>query len=188
VLSAAEARGRACVFDWPRSAAGSIWTPTDADLLDLHRVMFAAVFDWAGSTRAEARGPGGVVHVPAHEVRIELRKLADDLHAWVAGTWSSGELDLGTIAAHIADAHHRFQWIHPFRDTNGRTGRVLDHGLLWATFTLAGETPDESPIIEYFPDADFEDAYFEGLLEADLGRPDRLRRYYEERIAAAVNA
>ena len=188
VLSAAEARGRALVFDWTRSASGSIWTPTDIDLLNLHRGMFATVFDWAGSPRTEARGPGGVVHVPAHEIRIELRKLADDLHTWVEATWSSGELDLGTIAAHIADAHHRFQWIHPFRDTNGRTGRVIDHGLLWATFSLAGGAPDESPIIEYFPDAGFEDAYFQGLLEADLGRPDRLHRYYEERIEAAVAA
>ena len=124
----------------------------------------------------------------SHEIRIELRKLADDLRAWVAASWNRGELDLGTIAAHIADAHHRFQWIHPFRDTNGRTGRVIDHGLLWATFGLAGETSDESPFIEYFPDPSFEDAYFDGLLDADLGRTDRLLRYYEERIEAAVSA
>jgi fido (protein-threonine AMPylation protein) len=128
------------------------------------------------------------VHVPAHEIRIELRKLADDLQTWVATTWGSGEPELDTLAHIVADAHHRFQWIHPFRDTNGRTGRVLDHGLLWATFALAGETPEASPIIEYFPDAASEDAYFEGLLEADLGRPDRLRRYFKERIEAAISA
>jgi fido (protein-threonine AMPylation protein) len=188
VLSAAEARGRALVFDWARSTAETVWTPTDIDLLDLHHTMFETVFDWAGRTRVDARGPGGVVHVATHEIRIELRKLADDLHAWVAASWNEGEPDLGTIAAHIADAHHRFQWIHPFQDTNGRTGRVIDHGLLWATFGLAGATPDESPIIEYFPDPGSEDAYFEGLLEADLGRPDRLRDYYRERVEAAASA
>lgn len=142
LLSAAETRGRALVFGWLRSNAESVWTPRDTDLLDLHRDMFSLVFDWAGRTRTDARGPGGIVHVPAHEVRIELRKLADDLQAWVATIGESGEPDLGTLAHVIADTHHRFQWIHPFRDTNGRTGRVVDHGLLWATFALAGETAE----------------------------------------------
>jgi hypothetical protein len=63
VPSTAEARGRALVFDWTRSASGSIWTPADIDVLDLHRGMFATVFDWAGSPRTEARGPGGVVEL-----------------------------------------------------------------------------------------------------------------------------
>jgi Fic/DOC family len=68
------------------------------------------------------------MHVATHEIRIGLRKLADDLHAWLAASWNEGELDLGTIAEHIADAHHRFQWIHPFQDTNGRTGVHGDGG------------------------------------------------------------
>jgi len=31
-------------------------------------------------------------------------------------------MDTADVANVIADAHHRFQWIHPFKDTNGRTG------------------------------------------------------------------
>ena len=95
VLSAAEARGRALVFDWARSTAEAIWTPTDIDLLDLHHSMFDTLFDWAGRTRVDTRGPGAIVHVPTHEIRIELRKLADDLHAWVVASCNEGELDLG---------------------------------------------------------------------------------------------
>lgn len=185
-LSAAEAKGRVLVFAWSRSSAGSLWTPTDADILDIHKGMFGEVFDWAGRPRTDARGPGGIERVPAHEVRVELRKLADDLRAWVAGDRERGEPDLGAISRVIADAHHRFQWIHPFPDTNGRTGRVFDHGLLWATYALSGETPENSPAIEYFPDAAAEDDYFDGLEEADLGRPERLRKFYETRLELAL--
>jgi Fic family protein len=40
-------------------------------------------------------------------------------------------MDTEAVANVMADAHHRFQMIHPFKDTNGRTGRVLDHYVLW---------------------------------------------------------
>jgi hypothetical protein len=38
------------------------------------------------------------------------------------------------------------------------------------------------------PDALAEDDYFDGLSEADNGRPGRLRAYYENRIIAATRA
>ena len=79
---------------------------------------------------------------------------------------------------------HRFQWIHPFRDTNGRTGRVLDHYLLWVTFSLRGGNRATSPAIEYFPTEREETEYYEGLVEADLGRPARLRSFYVARLVA----
>lgn len=42
-----------------------------------------------------------------------------------------------------------------------------------------------SPTIEYFPTPAHEDEYYDGLAEADLGRPDRLRAFYLERLVAA---
>jgi fido (protein-threonine AMPylation protein) len=148
--------------------------------------MFCDLFAWAGHPRTEARGAGGIERVPAHEVRMELRKFTDDLAVWANGNLIRSEPDLRAIAHVVADAHHRLQWIHPFRDTNGRTGRVFDHGLLWATYGLSGETLEDSPVVEYFPDATSEDDYFDGLEEADLGRPERLRRFYETRLEAAL--
>ncbi len=45
---------------------------------------------------------------------------------------------------------------------------------------------EESPIIEYFEGLIDEDEYYGGLLQADLGRPERLRNYYAKRIERAL--
>jgi Fic family protein len=184
LLSAGEMLGRLWVLDRSLSAPPRT-TPTDHDVLDLHAVMFGDFLAWAGTTRLEDRGPGGKVPVPWHQVRIALRSLMDDLAAWVGALQ---EIDLAAIAAIIADAHHRFQWIHPFHDTNGRTGRVLDHYLLWVTFELHGGALETSPVIEYFPTDAHEDEYYEGLREADEGHAERLHAYYEERLARLFEA
>lgn len=190
LLVESEARGRSWLFQLTtRLDRGSV--PSDHDLLELHRVMFGPVFGWAGTTRRVDVRVGGEyeVRVPWHEVRIALRLYADDLRARVAAVLDDHEnIQLAALAAVIADAHHRFQWVHPFQDTNGRTGRTLDHYLLWVTFGLAGEDLASSPTIEHFPHEAAEVGYYQGLVDADRGRPERLHRYYEERLASSVAA
>lgn len=181
-LAVAEGRGRVWCFE--RSAnptwAGSV--PTVVDILGLHQAMFSDLVDWAGEPRTDERGPGGKVPVSYWQVRSELHKLCGDLACWCESARSS---DLEALARVIADAHHRFQWIHPFQDTNGRTGRVLDHYLLWITFGLSSTTLMSSPTLVYFPDAAAEDTYYAGLQEADGHRPDKLQQFYLDRLTAA---
>jgi fido (protein-threonine AMPylation protein) len=186
-LAEAEVRGRAWIFERAAAAKLPYETPSDADVLELHRVMFAPIYEWAGKPRHEDRGPGGHVPVASRDVRIELAKLAGDLQTWVSeAAWTGGTIAMR--AAVLADAHHRFQWIHPFPDTNGRTGRALDHFLLWVTFGAFGPDVQASLTLTHFPDTAAEDDYFDGLAEADNGRPMRLRAYYERRILAALDS
>lgn len=183
LLTQGEMRGRRWVFDRAMTSPGNVLR--DVDVLDLHVAMFGEFLPWAGKTRSDDRGPGGKVPVPWPEVRVALRSLTDDLATWIQ---TAKDTDLATLATIVADTHHRFQWIHPFADTNGRTGRVVDHFLLWSTFDLRGSTWTTSPAIEYFPSEREEDEYYEGLNEADLGRPDRLREYYVERFVALFSS
>ena len=115
-----------------------------------------------------------------------MRNYAGDLRARVDALPS--DPSASDIAEVVAYAHHRFQFIHPFVDTNGRTGRVLDLFLLWVTFGLAKGDLGSSPIIDPFPSAAAEGEYYQGLQESDRYLPERLHAYYTERILAAVTA
>jgi fido (protein-threonine AMPylation protein) len=119
LLSDGEMRGRRWVFDRAQSAQHGGSKPIDHDILDLHRVMFGEFLEWAGTTRCDDRGPGGRVSVSWPDVRLQLRNLGLDLAAWIGDT---ATMDTEALANVIADTHHRFQWIHPFADTNGRKG------------------------------------------------------------------
>ncbi len=179
-----EMKGRAWSFEQSRSCP-RLSTPTDDDVKALHRAMFGGFLPWAGQYRRVEVGPGGVVNVPWFEVPLRMRGLADDLAAWVAAL--PADPSVSEVAGIVADAHHMFQWIHPFEDTNGRTGRVLDLYLVWVTFGLAKTNLEMCPMIDPFPTDGEEDEYYLGLHEADGYVGDRLRAYYTQRIMAAVS-
>lgn len=105
------------------------------DLLKVHATMEAGLIDDAGRFR---RGGAGVVsgeriihHAPDAD-RVPF--LVDDLFAWLRTT---DEHPL--IASSVF--HYEFEFIHPFADGNGRTGR------LWQTLILSRWRP----IFKNFP-------------------------------------
>jgi hypothetical protein len=55
LLSDAEMRGRRWVFDRAQSGEHGGSTPTDHDILDLHRFMFSEFLDWAGGAQSLGR-------------------------------------------------------------------------------------------------------------------------------------
>jgi fido (protein-threonine AMPylation protein) len=126
LLTKAELRGRGWILEKlavARRAELSILDrcPDEYDLLALHREMFSEIFEWAGETRQTETVPG----VYPCEIRLELRKLFEDLKERLRHV--GDDPNLKVVAEIVADVHRRFEWIHPFRDTNGRTGRVFDH-------------------------------------------------------------
>lgn len=180
-LAEAEVQGRVWLIERAHDQSHAGKVPADFDILDLHAVMFGRVFEWAGKTRTEDVGPGWKVPVHWTDVAAQLRNLGLDAVVRRPGESAS----LADLAKFIAWFHHRFQFVHPFRDTNGRTGRVLDHYLLWVSFSLVGLDLAHSPQIEYFPTPAHEDAYYQGLDEADRGAVAKLEAFYVERVSAA---
>ena len=184
LLIEAEAKGRVWVYEQVNDSAKRNLMPTDSDIYALHETMFSDLFRWAGKPRNDDRGPAGICNVPWSQVRIQLRQRFDNLakRAKSLALDSANSLEIASVAKFTAQAHHDFQYAHPFADTNGRTGRVLDLYLLWVTFGLDRDTTE----IVHFPSEAHKDEYYEGLGEADAGYTARLVAYYQERIEDAV--
>lgn len=74
----------------------------------------------------------------------------------------------------IALAHHRFMWIHPFGNGNGRTGRLLTYAML----VKAGFNVKKGRILN--PTAVFcfdREEYYENLSKADTGTKEGLEEW-----------
>lgn len=189
LLTKAELRGRGWILEKLASARKAELSildrcPDEYDLLALHREMFSEIFEWAGETRQTETVPG----VYPYEIRLELHKLFEDLKERLRHAGSDPTLKV--VAEIVADVHRRFEWIHPFRDTNGRIGRVFDPYVLWYVFDMgpnlaAGENLGSAPILEYFPDEATEERYFDALRAGDEKNCVPLQEYYKDRIVDA---
>ena len=106
-----------------------------------------------------------------------MRLFCDDLAERLRHV-RSGASDLRVIAELLAVADGRFQSIHPFRDFNGRVGRVL----LVALLHVFGLPPVE--IVPAGPE--FRQAYLEALNAADQGEYGLLTEMWLRRLAEAL--
>ena len=90
----------------------------ERDILVLHQIIMKGIDDEAGIFRiAEVRIAGAeFIPPPAYEVANLIRKLVD---------WCNRDPDELRPIELAAILHHRFVWIHPFHDGNGRVARLL---------------------------------------------------------------
>ncbi|MEK6803642.1 MAG: Fic family protein [Nitrospirota bacterium] len=98
--------------------------------------------DWAGRFRDVTVQVGAHTPPPFSEVPIHMRQFCDDLAERLRhepGATLSG------CAGLLAWADWRFQWIHPFKDFNGRIGRVLLAALLYTLALPHVETAPSDP-------------------------------------------
>ena len=100
VEGTARARRRVFAFD-------------EAYLNRLHRDMFGAVWEWAGTVRTTDKNIG----VPFYRIAADLRQLLDDCRYWTQhNTYEPDEL--------ATRFHHRLVYIHPYSNGNGRHSRL----------------------------------------------------------------
>lgn len=97
----------------PKKEKNGPWLTEDY-VRRIHKDMFGQVWEWAGRYRDGALNIG----VPASRIREEVAKLCQDVAYW------DGQGTMPLIER-VARLHHRFAWIHPFQNGNGRHARMM---------------------------------------------------------------
>lgn len=141
-----------------------------------HKRLAGHLFpDWAGRFRDVNVQVGAHIPPPFYEVPVHMRTFCDDLAARLH------HLNVDSVAALaecLAWADWRFQWIHPFKDFNGRIGRVLLAALL---YKLTLPHAEAAPL-----EAGARRRYLEALQAADDGNLGSLTDMWVRRIAEAL--
>lgn len=94
----------------------------EKDILEVHALVLQKIEkEFAGRFRTSGVRISGANFVPPNALRVP--DFITDLIAW------TNESDLDAVIK-AAFFHHRFVWVHPFFDGNGRTARLLYNLLL----------------------------------------------------------
>lgn len=131
-------------------------------LLELHRIAFGQLYNWAGKWRQVEVVVGQLMPPPAHQVPILMYQFIDNLNFQIKLPLNQTEhIEL------VAHYHHEFVKIHPFHNGNGRLGRML---LNFMTLQLAYE-----PLELYHREGDARKTYIGSLRAADNGNLELLK-------------
>jgi cell filamentation protein len=125
-------------------------------ILDIHRIAFGELYDWAGKWRNIEVQVGKLTPPTAMKIPFLMYQYADDVNYRMKIT--KNEVEIAELLAHL---HHRFVWIHPFNNGNGRTARLL--------LNLAAMINGYEPIRLYHREGDARVQYIEALRAADVG-------------------
>src|SRR3990172_10512151 len=141
-------------------------------ICSLHKNIAGLLFDWAGRFRDVNVQAGQHFPSPFYEVPIQMRQYCDDLAARLSHAEKTNAVK--ETAELLVWADWRFQWIHPFRDFNGRAGRVLLTAILFKLRLPPVETASTEPKEK--------EAYLKALHLADKGDLSELIRIWVERL------
>lgn len=108
-----------------------------------HKRLAAHLYpDWAGRFRDVNVQVGSHTPPPFYEVPVHMRTFCEDLAERLRHNPGA---TVSSAAEFLAWADWRFQWIHPFKDFNGRIGRVLLAALLYKLSLPHVETAPVDP-------------------------------------------
>ena len=119
--------------------SGELADPASPDFIRwLHRSFYDGASDemlTIKSKRAEFRmEPGAWRSAPEHDVAVGRHippssGRVDDFMNHFAQRYRFDRMGAGARILAIASAHHRFNYIHPFPDGNGRVSRLMSHAM-----------------------------------------------------------
>ncbi|MEX5217337.1 MAG: Fic family protein [Nitrospiraceae bacterium] len=131
--------------------------------------------EWAGRFRTTDVRVGTLEPPPFYQVPLLVRSFCDDLAERLRHVHDD---NLGEIASFLAWVDWRFQWIHPFKDFNGRVGRLVLAALLYKLALPPVETAPTEP--------ERRREYLDALRAGDAGDLAPLRRLWTRRLAQAI--
>jgi cell filamentation protein len=106
----------------------------DLDVRALHRRLFCDVYEWAGSYRVCELRLGDEVFARQSSVQRRMTRVEGAARALAA---TADESDRA-LADRLASLYADYNYVHPFREGNGRTGTMLLHTVA----TLRGHSLD----------------------------------------------
>lgn len=140
-------------------------------ICDIHRSIAGELFpDWAGRFRSTDVQVGTHLPPSAHEIAVYISNFCLDLEERLRHLQGAA-----SIAELLAWVDWRFQWVHPFKDFNGRTGRIL---LVALSYHLG--LPPVDPAASELNKT----AYFAALRAADAGDLGLLSELWLERLGS----
>lgn len=105
-----------------------------ASLQKIHRTLFSDLYDWAGELRTVGISKQDTRFCQPDYMEKEAGKI---FKAMAAANWFEGMSRSDLIVA-VADAYSDLNVVHPFREGNGRTQRILfEHLVMNAGFEIS---------------------------------------------------
>jgi len=134
---------------------------TEKLIRDIHHHWLKRIYEWAGSYRRVNLSKEEITFPPAslQDGSPNIPRLTEEFEKEIFARYASfrkGE-DLIRVARAIAVVHGEFEMIHPFREGNGRIGRLiadlmaLQAGYPPLIFDIAGEPRNRKIYFEAIP-------------------------------------
>jgi len=140
------------------------------DLLEAHKIMMDKVLNDAGNFRTVNVAVGSHIAPPHNQIPILMYQLFE----WL------GQSDEHLLIKSCV-FHYEFEFIHPFRDGNGRIGRLWQSVILSTYNPLFGILPTESIV------RDHQQAYYNAIEQSTTeGESTAFIEFMLERILEAI--
>jgi cell filamentation protein len=102
-------------------------TLTLREINNIHSIFLRTLYDWAGTYRNVNLSKGGFPFAPARNIAALMLEFERDFLSEFTPCGGSER----EICEAIARVHAEFILIHPYREGNGRTARVLSTVMAW---------------------------------------------------------
>lgn len=140
-------------------------------LLEIHRIAFQELYDWAGKWRTTQVAVGQLETPEPSQVLQLIYQFIDSLNFKINNSLTAQEhLEC------LVFAHYEFVRIHPFQNGNGRTGRII--------MNLVALKFGYQPLELYHREGDSRKIYIDAMQSADKGNFEALTTLINKEMTA----